>query len=184
MKAASLSFGHLAFRLVLAAPVFQAAAQMPLSAPTPSSSAAQAFDSLTSRGLGAVRLGMSEAQVRRAFGRPLTIQSPGPEHCLTLTTPTGDIAFTLKSDRLRLIEIEGVGIATRSGLAVGMPLARAKRIFGTELEIGTNFYDDATTEAMLWEADHRHGVRFTAKDGWITEITAGDEALQWVEGCF
>jgi len=65
-----------------------------------------------------------------------------------------------------------------------MPLARAKQMFGTELEIGINFYDDATTEAMLWEADHRHGVRFTARDGLITGIAAGDEALQWVEGCF
>jgi len=26
-----------------------------------------------------------------------------------------------------------------------MPLARAKQMFAAELEIGTNFYDDATT---------------------------------------
>jgi len=113
----------------------------------------------------------------------LQVQSSGPETCLTLASPDGNVAFTLRDDRLRLIDIYGGNIATRSGLAVGMPLTRAKQTFGSELEIGTNFYNDATTEAIVWEPDHKHGVRFTASDGLITQVTAGDEALQWVEGC-
>jgi len=64
-----------------------------------------------------------------------------------------------------------------------MPFDQVQKTLGTELEIGTNFYDDSTIEAIVWEADRRHGVMFEARDGLVTAMKAGDKALDWVEGC-
>ena len=126
---------------------------------------------------------MSEVQVRAAFRSALKVRDSGPEGCLSLVTSTGDVAFVLQHDKLRLVDVQAPGIATRSGLAVGMPFEQVKKALGTELVIGTNFYDDATVEAIVWEADRRHGVLFEARDGLVTAIRAGDKALEWVEGC-
>ncbi len=158
-------------------------AQAPATTSAPAASAPQATGALSSRGLGAIRLGMSAREVRTAFRSPLKVQESGPDGCLTLASSTGDISFVLQDDKLRLIQVEAPGVATRSGLAVGMALERVKQALGSELVIGPNFYDDSTTEAIVWEADHGHGVRFTARAGRVTAITAGDQALEWVEGC-
>jgi hypothetical protein len=126
---------------------------------------------------------MSESQMRTAFGRSFKRRDSGLDGCISLTDLSGGVTFVLQHDKLRLIEIRTSGIATRSGLEVGMPFEKVKQTFGQELHIGTNFYDDSTIEAIVWEADHGHGVLFEAREGRITALKSGDKALEWVEGC-
>lgn len=141
---------------------------------------------LSSRGLGAVRLGMSQAQLRAALAQPLGVLEAGPETCLTLETSRAVepiLTFTLREDRLRLIKVAGRGVATRSGVVVGMAFDQVKALFGPELEVGTNSYNDNVIEATVWETDRHHGVRFAVRNGHVEAMVAGDDALQWVEGC-
>ena len=126
---------------------------------------------------------MTEVHVRAAFRNPLKVRDSGPEGCLSLIASNGDDTFVLQDDKLRLVEVQAAGITTRSGLAVGMPFEQVRKTLGGELEIGANFRDDATVQAIVWEADRRHGVLFEAQDGPVTAMSAGDKALEWVEGC-
>lgn len=142
---------------------------------------------ITTRGYGPVQAGMTPSDAARLMGtrlktfegRPL---EPSCDHLYPEKGYEG-VSLMVQNGKITRIGISNSKIRTLSGIKVGDSTTRLKQVFGTRLEIQQHKYDDDGFYYFVWEQDKRYGVKFEIGGGRVTEIYAGDDSIQYVEGC-
>jgi len=115
-----------------------------------------------SRGVGAVTLGMTFAQVARAWGKPDHIDRTGLLRKRTIYTYKTDLGSYLKVEGRRSVDSIGIeghsDFATREGVRFGTPHHQVQVIYGqTKVIEGRLNYP-------------RRGIEFALKDGAVFQI--------------
>lgn len=142
---------------------------------------------ITTRGYGPVRAGISAAEASRLLSTRLHTHDrrvPEPS-CDYLYPENGHkgLSLMVQHGRVTHIVISTPGAQTQSGAKVGDSTARLKELFGSRLEVESHKYDDDGFYYYVWEQGKRHGIKFEIGGDHVTEIYAGDETIQYVEGC-
>lgn len=139
---------------------------------------------VTTRGVGALRIGMPGSALRRLGAEPAEApETPGGCHYWRVRT--GDrIRLMVVGDRLVRIDITNPAYRTWSGAGVGMTEAEIRRIYGRALRVRPHPYDRGR-----YLTYHRDGDPF----GLIIETDPDNRAammrvgywrnVQWIEGC-
>ncbi len=173
------------------------------STPTPAAVATSDSDILTSEGWGPLRIGMTRAEIEAALGpdaNPDAVGGPDPEQCeqfRPVRAPEG-MLLMLEDQKLARISLSGNrDIKTPQGFGVGDSAARIKQALGSRIEIEPHKYADAPAEYLtFWngaaakgDRDYvddpaARGIRYEINpDGTVGIVHAGNDAIQYVEGC-
>ena len=142
---------------------------------------------ITTRGYGPIRAGMTPAEAARLMGTRLKTLEDRPldSSCDHLYAEKGfeGVSLMVQNGKITRLELSSSSVQTLSGIKIGDSTTRLKQVFGTRLEIEQHKYDDDGFYYFVWEQSKRHGVKFEIGGGRVTEIYAGDESIQYVEGC-
>ncbi len=150
--------------------------------------AAAAAPHLTPDGWGAVKIGMSQAQVAGALGAKLEGEPIEDEKvCVEKITPKHpDMWFMFLDGRLARISVgEKSKVTTPRGIGVGASAAEVRRKYAKGLQAEPHHYLDLPGEYLTyWTVPKKRGVRFeTDVKRQVETIHAGDDSIQYVEGC-
>lgn len=142
---------------------------------------------ITTRGYGPIRAGMTPSEATGLMGTRLrTFEGraldPSCDHLYPEKGFEG-LSLMVQNGKITRIVISNPNIQTLSGIKVGDSTARLKQVFGSRLEIEQHKYDDHGFYYFVWEQGKRFGVKFEIGGDRVTEIYAGDESIQYVEGC-
>lgn len=156
---------------------------------------------LTAEGLGAVRIGMTKAEVTQAWGdiAPNTVGGAEPAVCEEyhpVNAPAG-VNVLIENGRLaRITLIRDATFKTDRGFGVGDTAAAIKTAYGTALIAQPHKYSPAPAEDLFaWSVGApqgeayvqdpaARGVRYEINgEGRVGMVHAGGPAIQLVEGC-
>jgi hypothetical protein len=146
---------------------------------------------LTPAGWGALKIGASEAEVRKALA-PFDVEGePADEtfndcHHINSRRYPGFAAMIQKGRLTRLsLWSESKTLRTDKGLGVGATEARVKRAYGPKLEIREHAYEGPDGHYLtFWTVPQKRGVRYeTDIHGRVSAVHVGDETIQLIEGC-
>jgi hypothetical protein len=145
---------------------------------------------LTPDGYGPVRIGMTRAQVERALAVSLAGTPVDDANvCIEMGAERGphrDLVFMFINRRLsRIAAIDASRVTTPRGLGIGATAALVRRTYGRGLRAETHAYLGRPAEYLtFWTRPNRRGVRFvTGLDRRVEAVIAGDETIQYIEGC-
>ena len=143
---------------------------------------------LTPDGWGAVKIGMSQAEVARALGAELEGEPIEDENvCVEKITPAHpDIWFMFEQGRLTRISVgEKSKVTTPRGIGHGATAAQVRRKYPEGLKAEPHHYLDLPGEYLTyWTVPKKRGVRFeTDLKRRVETIHAGTDSIQYVEGC-
>jgi hypothetical protein len=148
-----------------------------------------ASSTLTLRGLGPVRIGMTMAEASAAAGTTL-VQKGVPGESCAYGIPEGGpegVAFMFLSGRLARVEVNGGGTRTLSGAAVGDSVAAVQALYSGQLQVSPHKYVPAGSYLTLVPADAADaGLRliFETDGSKVTRFRAGSQpGVSYVEGC-
>jgi hypothetical protein len=137
---------------------------------------------ITTAGLGPIKIGMTEAQVEQAGGRPITREGDtGAGGCSTATLGT-NVSGLFSGTRLARIYVGSPVYTTRKGIRVGDAQRRVIRAYGRSLASAPHKYVRGGryltltigNRRLLFETDGRH----------VTQISSGRKPeIDYVEGC-
>jgi hypothetical protein len=140
-------------------------------------------------GVGPVKLGMTLAQAEQAMGRKLVSTWPDSDtsECAYYSAePKIDgLLFMTAQGRIVRYDVRGPNVRTRSGIAVGDPVQKARTAYGAQLEVSPHRYMGPEESYLtLWSNDRKTAIRFETLKGKIDRFYAGfAEQAQYVEGC-
>ena len=143
---------------------------------------------LTPDGWGAVKIGMSQAEVARTLGAKLEGEPIEDEKvCVEKITPAHPgMWFMFLDGRLARISAgEQSKVTTPRGIGVGATAAEVRRTYAKGLQAEPHHYLDLPGEYLTyWTVPKKRGVRFeTDVKRRVETIHAGDDSIQYVEGC-
>lgn len=160
-------------------------AQTPKVAPEP-----EAGPFLTPGGLGPIRIGMTEAEVRAAVGPNRLDGDTGDdfEGCkeMQLKGNLAGVWVMLQEDEVTRITLgEGSTHKTDKGLGVGSSAAQVRAAYGAALQVEPHKYAGEGAEYLtVWTKPETEGLRYeTAQNGIVDTIHAGGGSIRYVEGC-
>lgn len=150
---------------------------------------------LTADGLGAVRIGMTAAEVATAWGA--NPASGDPEACQIYHPPKAPagVDVMLQDGRLARITLgKGASVRTDHGFGVGDAALAIKQAYGGAVTAQPAKYDPAPAEDLFaWSKGGStnyvvdpaaRGIRYEiGADGMVAKIHAGDPTVQLVENC-
>ncbi|MES2861922.1 MAG: hypothetical protein V4701_10640 [Pseudomonadota bacterium] len=184
------------------APESSAPETAPAPAPeTPATPVTPAADNiLTSEGLGAVRIGMTAAEVTAAWGEtatPNAVGGPEPATCSEYhpaRAPQGVNVMIQNGALTRISLIRDATIKTDRGFGLGDTGAAVKAAYGGAIIAQPDKYAPAPAEDLFaWsrggstqyvQDPTARGIRYQVNgEGVISIIHAGDPSIQLVEGC-
>ena len=149
--------------------------------------AAQAWP-LTPNGWGPVKIGMTRAEVERVLhvrleGEPIEDEKSCVE--LVPAGPDQGLWFMFQDYRLTRISIGAPSKVAARGLGIGATAAQVRRAYGRALKAEPHYYEDLPAEYLtFWTVPGKRGVRFeTDARRRVQTIHAGDDSIQYVEGC-
>ncbi len=161
--------------------------------------ASAAAETLTSAGLGPVRIGMTEQEAVAALGKPVNADQGGtgdPAGCHSFRPQEGPsgLVYLVEQGKVARISIykaqqgPNATLRTDRGIGLGSTLDQIRAAYGEGLEIYPHKYapeGSAARDVTFWEdAGKTRGVRFeTDEQGQVEVIHAGGQAIQLVEGC-
>jgi hypothetical protein len=137
---------------------------------------------ITTAGLGAIKIGMSERQVERAAKRPITRrEGAGTGGCTT--AKLGDKLFGLfAGPRLARIYVGSRRYATRSGVRVGDSEQKVIAIYAGQIVRERHAYRPGGS--YLKVVDGNRKVVFDTDGRRVTQISTGRAPeIDYVEGC-
>ena len=145
---------------------------------------------LTPDGYGPVRIGMTRAQVERALNIRLEGTAVDDANaCIEMGAERGphrDLIFMFVDRRLsRVAAIDASRVTTPRGLGIGATAALVRRTYGRGLRAEAHAYLGRPAEYLtFWTQRNRRGVRFvTGLNRRVDSIIAGNETIQYIEGC-
>ena len=145
---------------------------------------------LTPEGYGPARIGMTRAQVERALR--VTLEGTPVDDanvCIEMGPTRGphrNLVFMFIDRRLsRIAAIDASRVTTPRGIGIGATAAEVRRIYGRALRAEEHSYTGAPAEYLtFWTVRNRRGVRFTTDENRrVDTIIAGNETIQYIEGC-
>jgi hypothetical protein len=138
-------------------------------------------------GLGPLRIGMTEAQIRRTVAGPLQHEGDNDEGCYYLTPQATGLGFMFLESRLARIDMFEGEWRTVSGARIGSTEEQVRRLYGGRLHIEPHHYnDDGKYLIVLPAAGPYRGYEllFETDGKVVTTFRAGTaEAVTLVEGC-
>ena len=139
--------------------------------------------------VGKARIGMTERDLVRALGAPLTHVDPQAEeegcyYAAGRGIPEG-VGLMMLNNRLARIDVYKSGVRTASGAGIGTSESDLKRLYGGKLVQEAHAYTGPEGHYLtLRSAGGRYGVRFETDGVLVTGFYAGTaEAIQYIEGC-
>lgn len=139
---------------------------------------------VTTRGVGALRIGMPAAALRRLGAEPAEVpETPGGCHYWRVRS--GDrIRLMVAGDRLVRIDITNPAYRTWSGAGVGMTEAEIRRIYGRALRVRPHPYDGGRYLTYHRQGDPYGLIIETDPDNRAAMMRVGYwRNVQWIEGC-
>ena len=143
---------------------------------------------LTANGLEPVRIGMSRAQVEKALGSKLDLNSDASDDeaaCSEAMRPgSSHVSYMFKNYRVVRIDVDGKGIVTPEGAGVGTTESRLRQlypqaVFSVHPYLGNEGHYvvvkfSSKSRELLFETDH----------GMVTSFRAGlPNPVDYIEGC-
>jgi hypothetical protein len=147
-------------------------------------------DTVTTGGLGPIRIGMNPQEANVAAGYGLALEFIDDSCYYLLAEPVLDnVGFMVADGTIARVDIStGSDITTRSGARIGMTEAQIKSMFGAKIE--TSGHPNVTGGKYLTfvptdEQDKNFRVIFeTDANGIVTSYRAGRlPEVGWIEGC-
>ena len=143
---------------------------------------------LTPDGWGAVKIGMTQAEATQALGAALEGEPITDEMiCVEKVSPAHpDMWFMFLEGRLSRISVGEVSkVTTPRGIGIGATAAQVRRKYAKGLKAEPHYYLDLPGEYLTyWTVPEKRGVRFeTDVKRRVQTIHAGDDSIQFVEGC-
>lgn len=147
-------------------------------------------DTVTTGGLGPVRVGMNPQEANIAAGYGLALEFIDDSCYYLLAAPVLDhVGFMVSNDTIARVDIfAGSDITTRSGAKIGMTEAQIIGLFGDKIVISPHPYvagGKYLTFVPVDEVDKNFRVIFeTDENGIVTSYRAGRlPEVGWIEGC-
>lgn len=139
---------------------------------------------LAYRGWGAIRLGMSPADIKR-LGFVLAEEPSGSDECVEVSLQGHDnVRVMLEGNRVTRVSALAPPWQTDRGVAVGATEAEVKRVYGKRLVESPHKYDDTGHYLISRSLSGRFAIVYETDGARVTAIHAGDQAAaQYVEGC-
>jgi len=139
---------------------------------------------LTFIGLGAVHLGLSQAQLK-SLGFKVSEEPSGYEECVEVTLNGDDkVLVMLENDRVTRVSSYDSTIKTKLGINVGSTEGQVKRAYAKNIMIRPHQYDDKGHYLITKSSNGKYAIVFETDGAHVTGIHAGLEAsAQYVEGC-
>lgn len=163
-----------------AAPAAQTAAPAP----------AVAAPVLTPAGLGPLRIGMTDAEARAAVGAANIEADTGTEisDSCTEIKLKGDypgVYLMINDGRLSRITLyENPTFKTDRGIATGARPAEVMAAYPEAVSTPHEYENPPAVYLTFWTKPEKEGTRFEINhEGVVGSIHAGDETIQYVEGC-
>jgi hypothetical protein len=140
---------------------------------------------LTLNALGSVRIGMTEAEVRRAAPGDLADANRFTSECYVLAVPRDPgVAFMIERGRVTRIEITDAHHRTLSGVRVGDTESDAQAAYGNQLEVTPHKYESNWHYLTLRSRDRRYALVMETDGKRITRMRTGVvPSVEYVEGC-
>ena len=154
--------------------------------PTP----AAALPALTDSSFGAVKIGMTLAELQAAIGQ-LGDTTKLKRECDIVSAsdpfkmPAG-VSITQVNGRVARIDIENDSVGTDKGIRVGDTEAKVKQMYGANVVVEPHKYIDGHYLEVRFGADSAtaKGIVFETDGKKVTTFRAGYwEPVRWVEGC-
>lgn len=145
---------------------------------------------LTPAGWGPVRIGMTRGQVTKALQVELEGEAFDNEgSCIELFPESEQLKGTyfmfIDGKLSRITVADSDKIMTPRGIHVGSTADEVRTAYGDGLQAEPNHYLDLPAEYLtFWLQPNSRGVRFeTDSQRKVESIHAGDETIQYIEGC-
>lgn len=147
---------------------------------------------VTERGYGPVRAGMTLAEARSAIGDTMSIPAPTDSICdhVTPAFATGvepSMLFMIEQGRIARVEVRDSSVATLAGARVGDARSRIETLYPGRVRVEPHKYTDGnylivplgrgadSLFRLVFETDEK-GKVVTFRSGLYPQV-------QWVEGC-
>ena len=167
-------------------------------APPAAANAAPSPNTLTAEGLGALRIGMSKAEVVAAVGAS-TFADADAEACSEYHPPRApEGVFVMLEDGVltRITLSDGAAILSDHRLGVGASAEGVESAYGAALQSSPHQYEAAPARYLtVWTAPRpageayvndasARGIRYEiGGNGKVHSVHAGGPSIQYVEGC-
>lgn len=147
-------------------------------------------DTVTTGGLGPVRIGMNPQEANIAAGYGLALEFIDDSCYYLLAEPVlNDVGFMVSNGTIARVDIfPGSDITTRSGARIGMTESQIVDLFGAKIETSAHPYVTGgkyLTFVPVDEIDKNFRVIFeTDENGIVTSYRSGRlPEVGWIEGC-
>jgi hypothetical protein len=147
---------------------------------------------LTERGYGALRAGMTLADARSALGDTLSIPAPADSICDHVTPAFAKGAepamlFMIERGRIARFEVRDTSVATAAGARIGDTRARIEGLYPGRVRVEPHKYTDGKYLIIPLGAGADSLFRLvfeTDVQGRVTTFRSGlYPQVQWIEGC-
>jgi uncharacterized membrane protein len=139
---------------------------------------------ISARGLGPVRIGMTPAAVAGVLGGPLEPATDRGE-CVYRRSPTvpPGVLFMQVGDRMARIDVTAFDVRTDRGVGVGDSESRVREAYGDAVVSSPHKYT-AGGHYLTVAPDADHRLVFETDGMWVTRYRVGRlPEVEWVEGC-
>lgn len=139
---------------------------------------------LAYRGWGAIRLGMSQAEIKN-LGFVLAEGPSGREECVEISLQGHDnLRVMLEGNRVTRVSVFGPPLQTDRGIRVGATEDEVKRVYGRRLAVSPHKYDDRGHYLIAKSISGKFAIVYETDGTRVSAIHAGRaDAAQYVEGC-
>lgn len=136
-------------------------------------------------GVGPVKIGMTVAQLTKIFQQKLIEEDSGSDNCFYLDAPGHNhVGFMIVDGRVVRVDVTATGVATSTGIQVGDPESKVRKLYGARVKVTEHTYVDDGHYLTVRSTSGRYGVRFETDGHKVTGYYAGRyESIQYVEGC-
>jgi len=161
----------------------------PATATPPSAPPASPTYTVTERGIGPLRFGVTFAQGDSALGGallvPVGIDTTGCDYLVWDGGPPG-VHVMFDEHHIARVDIDTASIATAAGARIGDDEARIKRLYPGQVTVTPHKYVDGhyLTVTPTAPADKRYRIVFETVGGRVSRYRAGImPSVEYVEGC-
>jgi uncharacterized membrane protein len=135
------------------------------------------------RGLGPVRIGMTDAELRSTLGLP-SGAAPAAGECLYVRAPRVQPAamFMITSGRVARVDVITPGVRTAAGIEVGSAESAVRQVYGDRVTVSPHKY--TTGSYLTVVADGPYRLVFETDGERVARYRVGRlPEVEWVEGC-
>jgi hypothetical protein len=150
-------------------------------------SAKPATPTVTERGLGPLRAGMSFAEASAALGGALVVPSGADTAACDYVEWRGGppgVQVMVEEGRIARVDVDTVGVATAAGAQVGDSEERIQSLYRGRVVVSPHHYEEGHYLTVSDPADTTFAIVFEAAKGRVTRYRAGRRPqVEYVEGC-